>query len=351
MRMILIGLSVALLSAPAQADVKAGVDAYERGEYAAAITIWRPLAIAGDADAQFNLAQAYRLGRGTPADPKLAEIWFEKAANQGHLKARDAYGLQLFQNGNQTASMPYVEESAGRGDPRAQYVFATALFNGDYVKKDWVRAYALMTRASSAGISAASTSLAQMDRFIPLDQRQRGLALAGAFEAASQRPTGPATPASPTLVASEPVPAPVSTPVSTPISTPPAQIAIATPSPRPVALPSAPTIREPTPARVVAAPAAPKPVAVAKPAPVLAASVPGGAWRVQLGAFSNAAGANTLWSSLSSRVSALAPYRSFIVPAGSITRLQAGPLRDRAAAEKLCSAIKASGNPCLSVAP
>ena len=40
------------LAAPAMADVKAGVDAWQQGDYAKAIAEWRPLALAGDPDAQ-----------------------------------------------------------------------------------------------------------------------------------------------------------------------------------------------------------------------------------------------------------------------------------------------------------
>jgi uncharacterized protein len=302
---------------PAAASVKAGVDAYERGEYRQAVEIWRPFAIAGDADAQYNLGQAYKLGRGVPVDPKMAEDWYRKAADQGHDKARDAYGLQLFQNGNRADAMPFIEESAGRGVREAQYVYATALFNGDLVEKDWVRAYALMTRASAAGVDAASASLAKMDRFIPLEQRQRGLKLARAFELAAAKPDAPE------IAMRQPVP----------------------PEPiKPATLP---------PARIVAAKPAPAKPPAAKPAPVkvAAAPAPSGNWKIQLGAFSNAAGANALWTTLHRRVAALGPYRSFIIPAGAVTRLQAGPLASRTAAEKLCVSVKVAGQACLPVAP
>ena len=63
LRLMLAG-TVLAVAAPALADVKAGVDAWARGDYAAAVKEWRGPATAGDADAQFNLAQAYRLGRG-----------------------------------------------------------------------------------------------------------------------------------------------------------------------------------------------------------------------------------------------------------------------------------------------
>ena len=68
---LLIAVSVPALT-PAFADVKAGVDAWSRGDYRKAVEEWRPAAIAGDADAQFNLGQAYKLGRGVPVDMAMA---------------------------------------------------------------------------------------------------------------------------------------------------------------------------------------------------------------------------------------------------------------------------------------
>jgi len=183
-----IAFAVGTAAAPALADTNTGYQLWNKGDFYGAVAQWRPAAIAGDPIAQYNLARAYQLGRGVPVDLKMAETWFGKAAALGHLPSRDNYGLILFQNGDRTSAMPYIEEASTRGDPRAQYVLGTALFNGDTVKKDWVRAYALMTRASAAGISAASSSLAQMDKYVPLDQRQRGLTLARTLENAVSTP-------------------------------------------------------------------------------------------------------------------------------------------------------------------
>jgi uncharacterized protein len=315
-RNILIIGALALLATPAVADVKSGIDAYARGDFASAVGAWRPLAIAGDADAQYNLGQAYRLGRGVPVDPQMAESWFKKAADQGHERARNAYGLTLFQNGRRQEAIPYIEESAGHGYPQSQYVYATLLFNGDMVEKDWVRSYALMTRAAAGDVAAAKAGLAQLDQYIPADQRQRGLRLASVFENATPK-----------------APDAVGTPIAV-AALPPSRIA-STPKPTVVKPPVAkPDVYKPP---VVAA-ATPKPAV-------------GGAWRVQLGAFGNASGASALWRSLQSRIGALGPYQSFIVPAGAVTRLQAGPLPSRLAAEKLCASVKAGSNACLVIAP
>ncbi len=57
-----LALVVVLVAAPAWADFQAGVVAYERGDYATALTEFRPLAQQGHAGAQFNLGQMYRKG-------------------------------------------------------------------------------------------------------------------------------------------------------------------------------------------------------------------------------------------------------------------------------------------------
>ena len=352
----LLALMLLTMSAPAFADVKAGVDAWERGDYPAAVAAWRPLALSGDADAQFNLAQAYKLGRGVPADLVAAEDWYRKAALKGHVQAEDNYGLVLFQNGKRAEAMPWIRKSADRGEPRAQYVLGTALFNGDLADKDWVRAYALMTRASSRGITQASASLAQMDRYIPADQRQRGLAMARDIETAAARPAPPPVAPGPARIAMAPdrppQPAAGREPihsVDVPASRPGTSYPAPGEKPAPVAKP-APVSAKPGPAPVKPAPTAvakPTPTAVAKAAPPPAS---GKGWRVQLGAFSDEAKAKTLWSGLSAKppFAGLQPY---LVKAGSFTRLQAGPLANKAAAERLCGAAKSAGAPCFPVAP
>ena len=164
-------------ASPALADVKDGVDAWQRGDYQAAVAEWRPLAVAGDADAQFNLGQAYKLGRGVPSDLAQAESWYRRAAKQGHLQAEDNLGLVLFTANRRDEAMIYIARSAARGEPRAQYVLGTAHFNGDLAPRDWPRAYALTKRASDAGLGIASARLSQLDSLISLEERQRGLAL------------------------------------------------------------------------------------------------------------------------------------------------------------------------------
>ena len=53
------------------------------------------LAAQGDPEAQFMLGTLYRNGDGVAQDDKRAIEWFERAANQGYVRALSALGLSL----------------------------------------------------------------------------------------------------------------------------------------------------------------------------------------------------------------------------------------------------------------
>ena len=76
------------------------------------MAIWTPLATKGDADAQFNLGQAYRLGRGVAINLAAAKDWFEKSADQGHIDAETTLGLLLFQGGEQSDGLKWLKKAA-----------------------------------------------------------------------------------------------------------------------------------------------------------------------------------------------------------------------------------------------
>ena len=87
-------LSMVCFVLPAWADYQAGMDAYNRGDFATALREWRPLAEQGDAKAQFSFGLLYENGDGVPRDYTKARQWYEKAAAQGDAKAQLYLGLQ-----------------------------------------------------------------------------------------------------------------------------------------------------------------------------------------------------------------------------------------------------------------
>ena len=295
-----------ILATPAVAQdaaaVKTGVDAWSKGEYDRAVASWKAPAERGDADAQFNLAQAYKLGRGVPVDLTRAADLYARAAKQGHVQAGDNYGLALFELGKKVEAAEWLDKSAIRGEPRAQFVLGTMFFNGDAVAKDWVRAYALVSRAASSGLPQASKTLTQMDQYISVADKQKGVALARQYESGKAQPS---------LIAIKETPAPRTT------TQPAAPVATAAAKPAP------------TPAQPATQPA-PQP------------AIRDGGWRVQLGAFGDANNARSLWARVGSRFPDRQPY---YVKAGAITRLQVGPFASQGEANRACGAVK----PCIAV--
>lgn len=278
--------------------VRGGIEAWQRADYATAVANWRPLAEKGDPDAAFNLGQAYRLGRGVTLNLAAAQTWFERAAVKGHLDAQTTLGLMLFESGDRNAGARWLKVAAEHGEPRALLVYGTALFNGDAVKKDPLLGYAYISRAAAQGLVPAKATLEQLDQILPLEVRKRALRIA--------------------MTMAKPAPPPKSKAVA--------------PGPRAGPLPKQ---AAPGPARAVPVKPALAPVAVAATS---------GGWRIQLGAFSQRASAETLFRKLSGN---LAGRQAYFVPAGGVTRLQVGPYATRAAAAQACASLR--GQACFPV--
>ena len=303
MRKLLLGLMIGAAAAlPAHAQsVRAGIEAWQKGDTAGAVAIWRPLAEKGDADAAFNLGQAYRLGRGVTLDLAQAQNWLDRAARKGHVDAQTTLGLLLFQNGNEVAAMRWLNGAAEAGEPRALLMVGTALYNGDGVARDPVKAYAYVSRAAAQGLAPAKATLADMDSVMPLEQRQEGVALAQSM--LNRR-----------LASESKAPSPPKPPAAKPA---PAKVAQAKPPP------------------------SPKPTSAAPAKPVSATT---GRWRVQLGAFGQRKSAETLFAKLGAK---LGGKQAFYVPAGAVVRLQVGPYESRSAASTACGRL--APQPCFPV--
>jgi cell division septation protein DedD len=283
---MLVGASL-MLAAPALAQsVATGIEQWQKGAHQAAVAIWAPLAAKGDADAAFNLGQAYRLGKGVPIDLAKAQSLYEQAARKKHVDAAATLGILLFQSGNRTGAMRWIKIAADGGEPRSLLLYGVALYNGDGIAADPVSSYAYVSRAAAQGLQSAKETLADMDAAMPIEQRTKGLAIAKAMVAARQASTPPAK-----------------------ASTPPKT-------------------------------AAPKQFAQAAPATPVS-----GDWRIQLGAFGQRATAEALFAKVRGKVGA---RQAVYVSAGKVIRLQVGPYASRAAATAACAGL--SGQACFAVA-
>jgi hypothetical protein len=105
------------------ADFQKGVEAYDAGDYAAALREYRPLAEQGVAKAQVNLGFMYDLGKGVLQDYAQARKWYRKAAEQGVAVAQ--YNLGVMYRHGHGVPKDYVQAhmwynlAAAQGDKNA----------------------------------------------------------------------------------------------------------------------------------------------------------------------------------------------------------------------------------------
>jgi len=70
--------------------------AYQRGDSATALRLFRPLADQGKADAQYNLGFMYANGLGVGKDFAEAAKWYRLAADQGNAHAQFGLGIMYY---------------------------------------------------------------------------------------------------------------------------------------------------------------------------------------------------------------------------------------------------------------
>jgi len=84
-----LALAILALAVPARAGpFEDGLAAYDQGDYATALRLWRPLAEQGDTLAQSNLGVMYEFGLSVPQDIVQAHMWFDLAVEHGNERAR-----------------------------------------------------------------------------------------------------------------------------------------------------------------------------------------------------------------------------------------------------------------------
>src|SRR3972149_5103692 len=91
-------LSLSLAAPVAAGPLEDAAAAHERGDYATALRLFRPLAEQGGAPAQNNPRVMYGSGQGVPQDYREAAKWYRMAAEQGHAFAQYNLGV-MYESG------------------------------------------------------------------------------------------------------------------------------------------------------------------------------------------------------------------------------------------------------------
>ena len=144
-RLVVIATLLLAAALPARADFKAGEAAHGRGDFAAALREFRPLALAGNAQAQFYLGFIYRNGQGTREDFAEAVKWYRRAALQRVPGAQFNLGL-MYDNGQGvpqdfSEAIDWYLRAAEQGVAGAQFNLGLKYRDGEGVPPDLAQAH------------------------------------------------------------------------------------------------------------------------------------------------------------------------------------------------------------------
>jgi uncharacterized protein len=152
---LMLAVSFASSVAAGALELEDGVAAYEKGDYATALRLLRPLADQGDAGAQYNLGLMYANGQGVPQDYAAAVNWYRKGGEQGDTEAQVNLGL-MYDNGqgvqqDYATAMSWYRKAAEQGGAAAKYFLAVMYEYGRGVPQDYVTAHMWFNLAAASG--------------------------------------------------------------------------------------------------------------------------------------------------------------------------------------------------------
>jgi TPR repeat protein len=157
-------LTLTLFGVAAAGPLEDGVAAGQRGDYAAAVRLLRPLAEQGNAIAQGLLGMSYATGGGVPQDYAQAAVWYRKAADQGYAPAQfnlgnmyyDGQGVQQ----DYAQAVMWYRKAADQGLATPQYNLGLMYSKGQGVPQDYVQAHMWFNLAASRAVKVKQVAQA-----------------------------------------------------------------------------------------------------------------------------------------------------------------------------------------------
>ena len=150
----------------ARAGFAEALNAYDAGQYETAFREWMKLARAGDAAAQRNIGQMYRLGLGVRQDDAKAVEWYRRAAEQGLSRAQANLGMMyLLGRGTEQdygEAARWFARAAAQGHVISMYNLGQLYEQGLGVKRDLGRAIGWYNLAARAGHAKSKQRLSEL---------------------------------------------------------------------------------------------------------------------------------------------------------------------------------------------
>ncbi len=170
------------LACPVWAGYDEGEDAYLRGNFAAALEFWSPLAEQGHAEAQNMLGYMYRFGEGVEPDYSMARKWYRLAADQGNPTAQNNLGVmyRLGLGGDQDfkEAFYWFHRAADQGNGGAQNHLGLMYYKGEGVEVNKVHAYQWAYLAAQQGLEQAIQAVDMLEQELTPAQIQEAQGLA-----------------------------------------------------------------------------------------------------------------------------------------------------------------------------
>jgi TPR repeat protein len=127
--------------------------AYERGDFATAERLFRPLAEHGNAIAQYNLGVMYYKGEGVHQSYPDAVFWYRHAAWQGDASAQLELGVMCYKGQgtlqNYAEALTWFRKAADQGSAQAQINLGAIYANGQGVPQDYIHAHMWLSLAAA----------------------------------------------------------------------------------------------------------------------------------------------------------------------------------------------------------
>lgn len=146
----------------------AGDQAYMAGDYAEAMRQFMPLAKAGDAWSQNDVATLYQDGQGVAPDEVEAAKWYQLAADQRLATAENTLAV-MYDQGQGVAvdhakALDLLQRAAADGDEYGQNNLATRYVKGDGVPQDYALAVMWLEKSAKKHFPGAELQLGDLVR-------------------------------------------------------------------------------------------------------------------------------------------------------------------------------------------
>jgi len=185
LRFRLLAVLLMLVVITANADFKAGGEAYKKGDYETAAKEFLVVAEKGDHRAMYALGSMYAAGNGVPQDYTMAMSWFQSAARYGRPDAEFKVGLLYLQGlgveQNSRRAINWFGKSARKGFVQSQYYVGRMIAEGNGTTQDNVEAYAWLNLAAENGSEDAGKLLGSLAQNMTPEQIQNGRQLSGTY--------------------------------------------------------------------------------------------------------------------------------------------------------------------------